>query len=131
MHLIAFEPRHLRLIRPQAEQADGLPEAPSDMAWTAVHDGVPLCCGGLIEVWPGRAYAWALLDRDVGPHMLALTREIRSLLAAAPFRRIEMAVKEHFEPGRRWAELLGFRLEVLAMRYMPDGGNALIYVRFA
>lgn len=129
MHLIAFELHHLSLIRPQEAQQEPMNAMPTGAAWTAVHDGLPLCCGGLVEMWPGRAYAWALLDRDVGPHMLKLTRDIRAVLASSGFRRIEMAVDAGFEPGERWARLLGFVPEVLARRYMPHGGDAWIYVR--
>lgn len=128
MNLIPFESHHLGLIRPQAAQSpmDG---APRGDAWTAVHDGLPLCCGGLVEMWPGRAYAWALLDEDAGRIMLPLTRSIRSLLDRAQYRRIEMAVDAGFEAGLRWAVLLGFEPEALARRYMPHGGDAWVYVR--
>ena len=129
MTLIDFEPHHLALIRPQEAQRHEMTDAPVGRAWTVVHDGLPMMCGGLVELWPGRAYAWALLDRDAGPVMLPMTRAIRSLLDRSGFRRIEMAVDVGFDPGRRWAVLLGFELEATARRYMPHGGDAWIYVR--
>lgn len=92
-------------------------------------NGLPICCGGLIPIWAGRAYAWALLDIDAGPHMLALTRGIRSLFDATEWRRIEMAVDSEFEAGARWARLLGFHLEHRASKYLPNGNDADIFVR--
>lgn len=128
MQLIPIEPHHLALIRPQAAQQP-MHELPPGDGWTVVHDGLPLCCGGLVEVWTGRAYAWAYLDRDCGPHLLGMTRVIRSLLDRSGFRRIEMAVDADFEAGCRWARLLGFKHENLAAKYMPHGGDAHIFVR--
>ena len=133
MRFIALEQHHLRLLRPQDAQAheatDEALSAPVGQGWTAVVDGLPICCGGIVPVWPGRAYAWALLDRDAGPHMLALTRGIRSLLAGAGWRRLEMAVDAEFLPGKRWAEMLGFRAEALAPKYLPNGHDAWVFVR--
>ncbi|HEY9029647.1 MAG TPA: hypothetical protein VIP05_35490 [Burkholderiaceae bacterium] len=132
--LIPFEPHHLRLITPQPAQEGEFQEqqgAPAGQAWTAVVDGLPICVGGLTEIWRGRAYAWALLTVDAGPHMLGLTREIRSTLDRATFARIEMVVEKDFLAGRRWAEMLGFSLETPeALRcFLPSGRDAWIYSR--
>lgn len=105
--------------------------APFGDAWTAMVDGRPIGSAGVVEAWTGRAYAWALLAEDAGPHMLAITRAIRCFLARSPYRRIEMAVSAGFDAGQRWAELLGFTLETpTAMRaYLPNGGDAWLYAR--
>jgi len=133
IELIPLEHHHLRLIRPQAAQLSEVDEqslsGPTGTAWTATADGVPMVCGGIIPVWEGRGYAWTLIDRDAGPHMLGLTRAIRSLLDRAAWRRLEMAVDADFEAGARWAVLLGFRCECLAPKYLPDGRDAFVYVR--
>lgn len=133
MNIIPFEPHHAALIRPQDAQAgesnvDGKPEGES---WTAVHDGAPVACFGVVTMWPGRGYCWALLDKDAGPLMLPLTRAIRSLLKATPLRRVEMAVDARFDAGCRWAELLGFQRENdrPARMYFPDGRDAWLYAR--
>lgn len=132
MILVDLQPHHLSLLRPQQEQQDfdpaGVASAPGK-SWTAVHDGLPICCGGLVPMWDGRAYAWTVIDADAGPHMLRLTRAIRSLLAASEWRRIEMAVRADFEAGRRWALALGFVHEVRARCYLPSGQDADIFVR--
>jgi len=133
--LVPFDPAHvgqMRVQRMQAHELDAQSLAdPYGRAWTAMADGAPVACGGLVEVWTGRAYAWALLSESAGPHMLALTRAIRSGLAQSPFRRVEMAVDAGFDAGRRWAELLGFRLETPEpMRaFLPNGRDAYLFAR--
>lgn len=99
--------------------------------WTALVDGRAVACAGLLELWNGRFYAWALLSADCGPHMLRLTKEIKARLAAENPRRVEMVVAAGFEPGKRWAEMLGFRLESFCPAFLHDGGDALVYVRLA
>lgn len=133
LRLVPFEARHLSLLRVQDNQrlefdATALSAVPGDR-WTAVVDGLPICCGGLVPIWPGRAYAWSVLDREAGPHMRRLTTAIRSLLDGTPWRRIEMAVDAEFEAGLRWARLLGFVPECLARSYLPTGRDAWVFVR--
>jgi hypothetical protein len=131
--VVPLEAGHLQQIRPQAAQVSEVDAQrdflPVGQAWAAVVDGRALACAGLVEIWPGRAYAWALLDRDAGRHMLALTRAIRSRLAAATWRRVEMAVDAEFAPGARFAEMLGFERECRAAAYFPNGHDAYVYVR--
>lgn len=131
IEVVDFQPHHARLIVPQAAQRVEFDAAPpiSGEAVTLIRDGLPLACAGLVPLWAGRAYAWALLDQDAGPHLLAVTRAIRSRLDRSAWRRIEMAVAVDFPAGERWARLLGFGLECRARAYFPDGGDALIFVR--
>lgn len=130
MRLIPYEPHHFALMRPQEAQMHeiehGAMSDPMGKAWTAVHDGLPVCCGGLIPVSDGRAFCWAVLDQDAGPHMLALTRAIRVHLRASGFDHIVMAVERDFEAGHRWAALLGFRRGNLAPGFL-FGRDAWIY----
>lgn len=132
VEVIPFERHHARLIVPQpAQEAEAAlqVEAPEGPAWTAVVDGLPVACAGFVPVWVGRAYAWALLGADVGPHLLAVTRAIRCRLASSGFRRVEMAVDCEFANGRQWARMLGFECEGLARAYLPNGRDAWIYAR--
>lgn len=132
VEVIPFERHHARLIVPQqAQEAEAALqiEAPDGPAWTAVVDGLPVACAGFVPVWIGRAYAWALLGADVGPHLLAVTRAIRCRLASSGFRRVEMAVDCEFANGRQWARMLGFECEGLARAYLPNGRDAWIYAR--
>lgn len=132
--LVPFEQRHRDALRPQAAQRHEMKDAPSrpfGQAWAALAGDHPVCIGGLYEIWRGRAYAWALLGEDAGPHMVSLTRAIRSELDAAPFARIEMVVEKDFAAAQRWAVMLGYQLETpVALRcFLPSGRDAWIYSR--
>ena len=135
LRIAAFEPAHVAQIAPQSAQLGEVNAATTaaeyGTAWTAFAAGAPVCSAGLVEVWQGRAYAWALLSESAGRYMLPLTREIRSRLSASGFARVEMAVDADFDAGRRWAEMLGFTLETpQPMRnYLPNGRDAYLYAR--
>lgn len=135
IELIPFERAHLQRFSPQqAQQAEASIGEDMDVgdAWTALLHGEVLGCGGLIELWQGRAYAWALLAESAAPHLLRLTRGIRFRLAASSFARIEMVVDASFAPGARWAEMLGFERETPRplRSYLPGGRDAWLYARF-
>lgn len=92
-------------------------------AFTALHGETVLACAGVVEVWAGRALAWALIAEDAGRHMLGIHRAVSGFLMQAPYRRIEATVDEGFEAGHRWLRLMGFVLETPnGMRgFNPDG----------
>lgn len=134
VRLVPFEQQHRDRLRPQPWQLDEMKDAPSrpvGQAWAALVGDHPICIGGLYEIWRGRAYAWALLGEDAGPHMVSLTRAIRSQLDTAPFARIEIVVEENFRAAARWAQMLGFQLETpVALKcFLPSGRDAWIYSR--
>lgn len=133
--LVPFEPAHIDQIDVQDAQRLTAQEREQAMssnfgeAWTGLVDGVPVACAGLVELWRDRAYAWALLGRNAGPWMAAITRAVRRGLKVAPYRRIEMAVDARFHVGQRWALMLGFELETpQPLRcYLPGGQDAYLY----
>jgi hypothetical protein len=134
VRLVDFEQWHRDELLVQERQLHELKDAPSrpvGQAWGALVGDHPICIGGLYEIWRGRAYAWALLGRDAGPHMVSLTRAIRFQLDAAPFARIEMVVEKDFRAAARWAVMLGYELETpVALRcFLPSGRDAWIYSR--
>jgi hypothetical protein len=134
MILTPFNPWHLREIDVQAAQREHYEAAGPNLAgpaWSAFVNGKPIASAGVIEMWPGRGYAWALLSQGAGPYMLALTRAIRSRLDGLGFTRLEMAVDADFPAGIRWARMLGFECETPEpMRaYSPSGRAAYLFAR--
>jgi len=135
--VVPFEVHHLSLIVPQPAQRLGVADmaramqGPFGDAWTATVDGVPVAAAGVVELWPGRGHAWALLDEEASRHMLRITRAIAFALDAVPFRRVEMHVDAEFAAASRWAEMLGFVRETpQPMRaYTPDGRDCYLYAR--
>jgi len=82
---------------------------------TAMLDGKPLVCAGLINKWVDSWSAWAYIDVAAGSHMLTVTRAVRRAFPDLPCGRIEATTPIDYDAGRRWLELLGFKNET------PDG----------
>lgn len=106
-------------------------EAEKHNCWTAAVDGEPIACGGTLQQWPGRHLAWAYMTPATRPHMLWLTRMAQQTLDEAE-GRTEMTVHKDYEPGHRWAKMLGFEVETPMLRaFGPDGADHVGYVRFS
>ena len=135
LQIVQFKPEHALTMDVQESQRMGATQmaeamrAPVGWAFTALDDGVPIGSAGVIEIWNGRGYAWALLSRHAGRHMAAIHRATLRGLEALDFARIEMAVAAGFDEGCRWARMLGFECESFARKYLPNGDDAHIFVR--
>lgn len=90
-----------------------------------------IAAAGLIPMGEGRAFAWALLGREVRPYLLTISRRIVGMLNTCEFRRVEMVVRADFKQGQMWARMLGFECETPEpMRaYFADGMAAYQYAR--
>lgn len=94
--------------------------------------GQTLACAGLVEIWPGRASAWALLSKNLGARgMLIVTRAAQREFALGRFRRIEAYVDRSFVAGHHWVRMLGFVNETPdGMRgFTPEGATMDLYAR--
>jgi hypothetical protein len=97
---------------------------------TITCDGEVIACAGTLSQWPGRSIAWAYLHKRSAPHMLFVTKAVLAHVAKAK-GRVEFTVRCDFEPGHRWAKMLGFQIETPEMPgYGPEGEAHTAYVRF-
>lgn len=138
IEVIRYEARHLRELTLQPAQtalrglvsAEHAAAVEGPLSFTALSGERPVCCAGVVEYWPGRGEAWAFLAADCRKEFRAVTAAVRRFLEVCPVRRVEAAVDVDFEPGHRWARLLGFTMEAPLMRsYLPDGGDCALYAR--
>lgn len=136
MVIVPFRAEHVDLLEEQEHSrhwgltADAVRALEGPYAYTGMVDGRPVVCAGVQSLWTGRGHAWAYLSWDSGTHFLAITRSVGRFLRTAPFVRIECAVACDFEPGHRWARLLGFKMEAERMeRYGPDNEDYALYAR--
>lgn len=135
IEIVDFDRAHLSAMAVQSAQLAGVGQFKDcsqeafGLAYTAMDNGKPVACAGIVEVWPGRGYAWALLSEQAGRWMVQISRAVRRAIALSGLRRIEMAVDADFVAGRRWAVMLGFILETPEpMRaYLPDGRDAYLF----
>lgn len=136
MRFVPFRPMHLLALEPQSAQPvdrlgpdHALALHCAGRAWTGLIGERPVVCGGLIDQGEGRATAWTLLTDEALLHIRPLHREVRKVLDAAPYRRIETTVAVGHHAGRRWAEMLGFDEEGEMRRWFWNGRNAIRYAR--
>lgn len=85
--------------------------------------------GGAIELWPGRAEVWLLLDKSAGAVMSGVHRITTRFLDALPHARVETGCEVEWPEAHRWLKMLGFEHERTARKYMPSGRDIDIYVR--
>jgi hypothetical protein len=134
MIIVPFKVEHLQGLRLQPMQAGSPIVSPATAgllghAFTALSEGVPVACGGLYEIWPGRALAWTYLGADCGREFMALHRTVSGHLRDAKWRRVEAYVEAGYRNGTRWVEALGFEFEGLLKGFMPDGKDMNLYAR--
>lgn len=139
--IVPFQPEHLAALRLQGAQAANQAIMTAEhghqiagqtgLAYTAMIDGEPIACAGVIEIWQGRAYAWAYLSETALQHFRAVHRAVLSFLAGAAERwpRIEMAVHVNHLAAKRWAFHLGFELAHMARKWTPTGHDVELWER--
>lgn len=138
MNVVPYKAEHLLAMQVQMGQSNFTPyiteeyarALESQYAFAALVDGHPMIVGGFYEMWANRALLWSFVDRNAGPHFLAIHRGVKKLLDMQPFRRIEAECDCDFEQGHRWLKLLGFEMEAERMRaFRVDGGDSALYAR--
>lgn len=99
-------------------------------SFSLINEGETLACAGLMELWAGRAYAWALLSETIGARgMLIVTKACMREFALGRFRRIEAYVDPEFIQGRKWIRALGFKFEGHMAGFTPEGRDHDLYAR--
>ena len=137
--VVPFKPEHLAALRLQATQASAQPLMTVEhgrellvspgVAYTALQDGKPLICAGMIELWPGRAYAWSYIAEGAVRGWKAIHRATLAALSRAQWHRVEMAVDVRDPAAKRWAWHLGFEFEGVARKWTHDGRDVEIWAR--
>lgn len=124
--MIPFRREHLlRMSHPDAgvlAASDGAARLEEYPSFSFTDGDVMIGCGGMHPIWPGRWNGWAFLEPSSGPHMLAILRVVKTVLSAYPVPRLEVQVVVGFNPGIRFAQLIGFQLETPepSRRWTPD-----------
>jgi|WetSurSiteA1Bulk_404760.scaffolds.fasta_scaffold105920_2 hypothetical protein len=142
--IVSLRPFHVRVVLEQNER-EGiiLPMSGEDMiasylspgslAVTMVADGIPVACGGIINVGWSRGEAWILTSSQSWFYRKSMVKEMKSriseLASQGGFHRVQATC---FTPGReKFFRLLGFDLETekgLA-GYGPSGETAFMFAR--
>lgn len=104
-------------------------------AFSGFIDGQLAVVGGVQIPWAGVGHGWCMLT-DVGRAHggivdRAVVTYLRAIVHDHRLRRVQTHVLGDFVPGQRWAERLGFHVEVVLRRFFgPEGEDMIQYVRF-
>lgn len=142
MDIVPFSPEHIVRIKAQPAQipdamCHGMTEAHAKNlmavgpAVTGMVGDEIIFCLGKAEIWKNRHVVWSMMSESAGKHMIGIVRAARRLIAMqAGDGRLEVMVRAEFGEGCRFAELMGFKFHHYEERFLPDGGDARIYVRY-
>lgn len=138
MNIVDFQPEHLMRLRVQEAQPGAEPSliygqqlAAAGPAWTGVDGDLILFCAGKAMQWKGRYILWAILSREAKRYMLQITRAVRrGMLLLEGGCRFEAIVQSDFIQAHRWARMVGMQWHHREERFLPNGADADIYVRF-
>lgn len=113
---------------------DFTPDIAADLAaiggWAIEDGGEVLAIGGVLPYWSGNGLGWMWLAKGWRRKAKAVTQTVMAILDSLSYNRIEIGVLYGFEAGCRWAERLGFALEIpRAKKWGPDGLDYSVYVR--
>jgi hypothetical protein len=135
MEIVPYKAEHLCAINAQEGQRHIEAHVTDEHAkalegrhsFTALFDGKPLACGGVVEHYQGRFEA----SDEMSPRTFrGVHGAVKRFLDALPARRVEAYVEHSFRNGHRWMRALGFEMEAPRLRkYWPDGRDATLYVR--
>lgn len=140
MRVVPFKPEHVAALlaaptqqnlTPMMANTAYLQALHSGDSWTLIDGDRVIGSGGLVEVWPGLAQAWALISADAGViGMLNMTRATKRMLAVR-MGRIEAYVAADFQAAHHWMRVLGFQRETpgVMRKWFPDGSGAVLYAR--
>lgn len=140
IEVVPFKAEHAMSITLQPKQRDPMGEVDAQFAaqmeaskpaYTGIIGDCPVFCAGMIKLWHGRWLMWSMLSEEARRHLPRITKIGRRMLAEHNEPgRVEIIVKSDFEESHRWAKILGFELHHHEERFLPDGSDADIYVRF-
>ena len=114
MRLVPFRPEHLRALTPPVADPDLLDRfarqyRATGPAWTAMSDGRPVGCGGILRTGDA-GLGWVILSHPVRtlPVHRAACRVLDHELASGNTRHIQARALEEWDGACRWLERLGF-----------------------
>lgn len=98
--------------------------------FTFEHEGNPIACAGLVQLWPGTAEAWTVLGASARANPIwfvkRLKKELHNQIVQLRLHRVQMHVEDTPEL-KHWAEVLGFHLEGTMERYTQDRKTLHVY----
>lgn len=101
-------------------------------AWTMIHDGRVLCCGGVVPMMPGTATAWIVPSIWVNDYPRVFAKVVRErldqLMEDMNLHRMETVCLQD-ELHTRWMGWLGFEKEGVRRQYDAQKNDYIQWAR--
>jgi hypothetical protein len=130
--IVPFHPSHLGALKLPVAIGEATALQRSGLNWTAVEGHQVIMSAGIVPSWPGRAQAWAYVGEVPRRRWPAITARVMRAIEdthAAGYRRIEATVRDGFDAGHRWLQILGFERRCLLPVYDHEGYDHWLYDR--
>ena len=131
--IVPFESAHAAAF-PEFLALGIVPESVPPPAFTALADGEPIVCAGILAIRSGLGEAWAILRQPV-QHGQWIARNLSShlerLMREHHFRRVQAIAHCDRPELRRWMAFLGLQPEGVLRAYALDGADCFMYARIA
>jgi|TARA_Y100000296_G_scaffold35221_2_gene40805 hypothetical protein len=102
-------------------------------AFTGVLDGRPMCCFGVMKMWPGVAEMWLVPDVDLSLVARSFHRAAKKFadicMSDLHLFRLQVTVNTLNVPADKWIKTLYFVEEGVLRQFGPDGSSHKMYSR--
>jgi hypothetical protein len=129
MHSIVAQPSQAQLGVDVVELAQSYQRAGNAFTARDADSGRILLVAGARQLWPTYASLWCVLTADKRSAMVPLTRKVAAFIAGLPHARVDASIHAADAAALRWARIVGLIHETSLAGAMPDGGDAMIFVR--
>jgi RimJ/RimL family protein N-acetyltransferase len=99
---------------------------------TAMHEGVPVGCAGVMFMWKGTGHAWILFDNDPVQSLkreayTLVLQELAEMVKVMELRRVQATCRIDLPHAIKYLEQLGFTREGRLRKYDIAGNDHYIY----
>ena len=102
-------------------------------AFTAIHHGKPMCCFGVIPLWPGCAECWLVPDVEIGTIARSFHRTSKAIfdIFMSEWRlvRLQVTVNCGNVAASKWIKKMSFSEEGRLQNYGPEGDDYFMFSR--
>jgi hypothetical protein len=101
-------------------------------AFSAIHDGKIIGCGGVEILWQGVGEAWGVPSVYVNGHkkdIILICKEVLRIVwnQELELNRIQCSVIDGFQAGDKLAEILGFKCEGVMRKFGKNGEDYKLF----
>lgn len=131
MDLGVFDLAYLEHLEDWSGMLDGM--ARLGYAYTGALAGKPMCCFGVIKLWPGVAEMWLIPDANLTTVARPFHRATKAFfdicMVELQLVRLQVTVHTLNVSADKWVKRLHFIEEGVLRRFGPEGADYIMYAR--